>query len=235
MPYTRDHLLLRFGGSSASFTEEWSCGVRLAPADPSIVGNALLAIASDALPAVAEACVDYVQDPAAGFSAIAGLDWVKLNPISAATGNYLSGSVTFEQEIEPRVTGAQPQLPLQIAYCVTLRGEFRRGPAARGRYYVPVGAQDTPVVTSTGVMPATRAQARADAAGTFLEAIQTLNVGGDPGESLRVRLFGDGTSGPRESTVQRVEVGNVYDTQRRRREQIEETYSNSATWTEPAP
>lgn len=231
--YPRRHVLLRFGGSAAEGQESWSCGVRLATIDPAVGPATLLQSCQEALENVQEACAEYVETPNARFSNLLRLEFVKLNPIDT-DGRYIFPDQPVEHLFEgPDVpTGTAQAAPLQLAYCVTLRGEFRRGPAARGRYYVPCGVTGVPVVTSTGVIAEGQAQAAADAAGTFLESVQVLDL--DPvGASLKLRLMGDGQSGPRESSVTRVEVGNVYDTQRRRRHQIEETYYPATTWVEP--
>lgn len=227
--YTEDHLLLRFGGPAAQAQEEWSCGVRLAfnvPPAPA----AQLELAQDALATMVTACSNYVQSGSAGFNSLCSLGYVKLNPINASTGKYRFPNSPVEQLLEaPLPTGPAPSGPLQVAYVVTLRGtDFRRGPAAFGRWYVPVGA---PTTTNTGVFGAASAQQYADRAGSFLEEIQYISS--DPGLVLRAQLFGDGIGGPRQSDVRSVEVGNVYDTQRRRRASIEETYYPATTWIIP--
>lgn len=229
--YSQNHLLLRFGGEAAQGQETWSCGVRLIQngvTDP----EALLAFAESALDAMVEACEDYVSTPSAAFSPLVRLQQVDLNPIGT-NGKYLfpNSPVGYTYPDTGIPGAATNAAPLQVAYCVTLRSSlYRRGPAARGRYYVPCGDVG---VTSTGVMGTGAATTYANAAGTFLEAIQV--VGTEPSEAARVRLLGDGAGGPRISPVGSVEVGNVYDTQRRRRRQIEETYIVSTTWTEPSP
>lgn len=227
--YSEDHLLLRFGGAAASGQEEWSCGVRLAfnvvPAP-----SEQLDLANDALALMVEQASSYVASGSSGFNSLCTLNYVKLNPIQATTGKYRFPNSPVEQLLEaPYPTGQVAPGPLQVAYVVTLRAtDYRRGPAAFGRWYVPTGA---PTTTSTGVINAATAQQWADRAGTFLEAIQYISS--DPGLVLRAQLFGDGVGGPRQSDIRSVEVGNVYDTQRRRRESIEETYFPATTWVIP--
>lgn len=228
MPFTRDHLLLRFGGPAAQGQETWSCGVRLAP-NAELTGAELLDLANASLESISESVEGYFISPESDFNGLCELEYVKLNPISAATEKYLFPDSPVEFLYEGTLpTGLGGNGPLQLAYCVTLRGTYRRGSAALGRYYVPVGGAQ---VTSTGVMTQQDALTKADRAGTFLEQIQV--VGADPADVLRLRLFGDGLAGPRESRVRLVEVGNVFDTQRRRRNQVDETYYAAATWVEP--
>lgn len=227
--YTEDHLLLRFGGDAYAGQEEWSCGVRLAWNVVPAPGDQISA-AEDALAIIAPICGAYVSSGAADFSSGVRLTYVKLNPIQATTGKYRFPNQPVEYLVpDPKPVGSAAPGPPQVAYVVTLRAEdYRRGPAAFGRFYVPCGDVG---VTGTGVFSEASAQAYADRAGTFLEDIQFISA--DPGEVLRVQLFGDGVGGPRQSNVRSVEVGNVYDTQRRRRASIDETYFAADTWITP--
>lgn len=228
MPYTENHALLRWGGSAWQGQESWSCSTRLRqPGGDS--PEALLTNAQDTVEAIAAIVETYVETNAAMFNGQSLLEYVELNPISAATGDYLFPNSPVRFEL---VTPAAPPLPAgypQVAYCVTLRSSlYRRGPAARGRWYVPAGSAGG-AVTSTGVMPATLAEEAADAAGTFLQSVSNLGGVTDP-DPWVAWLYGDGIGGPRDSPVGTVQVGNVWDTQRRRRRQIVETYSDATTW-----
>lgn len=228
MPYTENHVLLRFGGTAWQGQETWSCGLRMKQAGGDSA-DALLSNAQDTVEEIAGLVNAYVDRPASGFSSSCNVDYVQLNPISAATGDYLFPNTPVEFIVNPpNNSGGSLGYP-QIAYCVTLRSSlFKRGPAARGRWYVPAAAE-SPIVTSTGVMSALDAQERADSAGTFLQALTQLTGPLDPNLWIPW-LYGDGIGGPRDSPIGDVQVGNVYDTQRRRRRQIGETYFDSATW-----
>lgn len=221
--YTENFGLLRFGGTAWSDTEEWSCGLKLRH----IGGDAAGPLIADVLAsqeAVADAVQLYVADSDADFSAGIRLNWMRFNAISKSTGKYLDPNSPNYFEYETAIGGQAPVIVPQVAYCVTLRGLPKRGPAARGRWFVPTGSRVSPIVTSTGVMPAATALLRANAAGRFLEALQDISIGEGP-NTWNPYLFGDGIGGPQDSPLTTVSVGNVYDTQRRRRNQLEETYS----------
>lgn len=229
--YSSPHVLLRFGGSAASGQESWSCGVRLKANGP--LSNAeLLEFSQASVETMSEVVEGYFTSTEASFNPLCELDYVKLNPIGT-DGKYLfpNDPVEFLFQTPAPVGAGSPAGPLQLAYCITLRGTYRRGPAAFGRWYVPVSLSGT---TGTGVMSESGALTKANRAGTFLEDIQLIDIG-DPARVFRVRLYGDGVGGPKESGVRLVQCGNVYDTQRRRREQIEETYFDATTWTNPNP
>lgn len=221
--YTENFALLRFGGTAWSDTEEWSCGLKLRHNGGDAPGP-LLADVLASQEDVAQEVQYYVADSDADFSAGIRLSWMRFNAISSSTGKYLDPNSPNYFEYEVAIGGQAPVVTPQVAYCVTLRGIPKRGPASKGRWYVPAGSRVSPIVTSTGVMPAATALLRANAAGRFLTALQSIQVGEGP-NTWNPFLFGDGISGPADSPLVSVSVGNVYDTQRRRRNQLVETYS----------
>lgn len=225
--YTENWAELRWGGGAWADQETWSCGLKL----KHIGGDALAPMLADAQ-ATVEDCAAVIEDYFSGDSGHSGglrLEWVRLNPIDRTTGKYAFPNEPILYEYETPV-----QSPLnagfpQVAYCVTMRGVPKRGPAARGRWYVPCTSPN-PSVTGTGVMAANIAQAWANAAGTFLRALQDIESGEGP-NTWSPHLYGQSETAPSvDSGIVSVSVGNVFDTQRRRRAQIEETYYPAATW-----
>lgn len=226
--YTENHALLRFGGPAYSDGEIWSCGLRLRHIGGDSAGP-LVADTEATIADVAQVVLDYFQRPASLFSAYVRLAWVELNGISSTTGKYLEPNDPVRFEYETSVAGSGTNAAPQLAACVTLKGLTNRGPASRGRWYVPYGIQAATLVTGTGVTPATPTQAMADSAGTFLDDLQGVESGTGP-NIWSPHLFGDGVSGPRDSPIADVLVGNVLDTQRRRRNSLEETYYSATNW-----
>lgn len=223
--YTLNHALLRFGGPSVGGAEQWSCGLRL----KHLGGDGLEAMrqeAIDTIETVAAICVDYVNDVNAAFNGLVAVEWVKLDVINKATGKYAYPDNPNTFELEAPDTAAGPPGPLQVAYRVTTRGLYKRGPAARGGWFVPVGAAG---VTNVGRISTANAQAMADAAGSFLRNLAEIDSGSGP-DAWVPWLFGDGKTGPRDSVIDLVQVGDVYDTQRRRRNELDEVYVPSATY-----
>lgn len=227
MPYTENHLLVRFGGPAWAEQEEWSCGFRLRH----IGGDA-----ADPMLADAQASVEDIYDVLAAYwtrqatysSAFNELRWVEANPISAATGKYLfpNQPVRFEGAMaRSSLVNAIPQ----VAYCVTLKGLTNRGPGSRGRWYVPVAFVAAQPLTSTGVVQQSLCEGMANSAAEMLEDVQAISVGAGP-NTWNPHLFGDGKGGPVMSPITEVSVGNVLDTQRRRRNQLEETYFPATVW-----
>lgn len=225
--YTENHALLVWGGEGYSGQEEWSNSTRLKHLGGD-AGPAMQDEIEATLDDVVAAVQAYVTRPQSGYAGNITLNWVRLNVISAATGRYLYPNNPIIRELEtPVTTPGASSLP-QAAYCVTLRSGLRRGPASKGRWYVPC-TLPSPIVTSTGVMSATRAQELANSAGTFLSDLANIDSGAGP-DAWSPWLYGSGEAGDVDAAVQTASVGNVYDTQRRRRESLLETYYEATTY-----
>lgn len=120
-------------------------------------------------------------------------------------------------------------LPAQLALVATMTSDNQRGLASKGRMYLP--GVNVPIGGTTGKIDATSAGNIATNFKTFLDA---CNVG--TGVAGRVILASKGRKAPPAQNgdtvyaggvnawVTGVRVGDVYDTQRRRREQLAETY-----------
>lgn len=225
--YTENHALLRFGGPAWAEQEIWSCGLRLRH----IGGDS-----ADPMLADAQASIEDVYDVLAAYwtraetysSAFCELRWAELNPISAATGKYLFPNTPVRFEGAMARSSYVNAIP-QIAYCVTLRGLNNRGPASRGRWYVPPGFVAAQPLTATGVVQQSLCEGMANSAGTLLDDLQSISVGAGP-NTWSPHLYGDGKTGPADSPVATIAVGNVLDTQRRRRNSLEETYFDATNW-----
>ncbi|HMU62789.1 MAG TPA: hypothetical protein PKA66_13465, partial [Gemmatimonadales bacterium] len=113
-------------------------------------------------------------------------------------------------------------LPLQIAQVVSLRtnNSSKRG---RGRVYLP-GMTATTITTTNGTVNATFRTNMLGTFKTFLEAI-SIGAGGSPPV---VRPVVIGSPYTTYYQVTEIRMGNLLDTQRRRRRQIEEVYTTAS-------
>ena len=225
MPYTQNFAQLRFGGPAWANAEEWCCSVKLKhiggdAADP------MLQEAKDTVAAVAAEVRAYITSLGARFPVSHTLSWVSLNPINKTTGLYLFPNDAVIYDLPTPARGLSGGNVPQVAYCVTTRSVIKRGPAAFGRWYMP--APDFQI-TSTGVIEQSVCQELANAAGTFLKSLQEIESGQGP-TAWSPWHYGSGKGGPADSSVASVGVGNVADTQRRRRNQIVETYFPATTY-----
>lgn len=227
-PFNQNHLYLQFGGKLPG-NEDWSCGIRLAGTGVGVteaMSDAILAgmdvgafLETHAAPKV----LAYFTDGNLSLSASALLTFAKLNLI-LRTGHY--DSLNSHEHVFANVNGAggaNNRPPNQVALAVSLTTGFDRGPAHRGRFYLPLPAG---LVDSAGLWPANLAVSAAAATKTFLEALSDvpgIDLPGSPGAVVMSRKAGS----PACRRVTGVEVGRVLDTQRRRRRSLPETYQSN--------
>ncbi len=138
-------------------------------------------------------------------------------------GRYDGTAVPISYPTAPVAGGSSGNpLPPQIALVATLIAGSGKGLAGKGRMYLPGVRQ---VVDDSGHLLGTTPQTIATNLTTFFNGIRTLSSApGVPINASRgsVKLLG---ADARNVPINGVRVGNVYDTQRRRRNQLQETYS----------
>lgn len=203
------HLYCQWGGTLPG-GDEWSCGVRIAP-----TSGTAIAYSDTMLNAMATAVEAWHTN--GKISPRALLTFTKLNVINNA-GKY-NDPVTHEH-IHANVpgTGVDSRTPPnQIALAVSLTTGFTRGPAHRGRFYMPL---PTILVQTDGLISAADRDTVVTPALTFLAA---LNTAAGSGQAVAVMSRKSGAAGHR--AVTGIQVGRVLDTQRRRRNKLAETYS----------
>jgi hypothetical protein len=149
------------------------------------------------------------------------LTYAKANYIKT-DGHYLDVN-THEHVYNPppvgNYSGNQP--PNQVSLAISLVTGLQRGYAHRGRFYSPLPSF---TVQPDGRISQGNADEVAAAASVFLTALNDQpgwDVGPKDHKVLVMSSRGAGASNP----VSGVEVGRVLDTQRRRRQELVETYS----------
>ena len=179
------------------------------------------------MPTAAAALDDLVKDlstwmAASNSASSAALAWVKFNEIDAVTRRYKSATETHERILTTPVRGrvegnGMPQQTL----CISLLTGAKRGLASRGRFYPPatIAALDP-----DGTVTRNTVQAVATAARTLITNLNNWPGTDTPLGGQVVVLGGNGTTRP----VTAVSVGNVMDTQRRRRNKLRERYTTLA-------
>lgn len=221
MSYDRQHVLMTWGGPLAT-TEQWSCGVRFAalpngdPAPPTDVTPAEFLLLSNQIDEVWARLVTWFQsgNTGAAIGALAQLSWCKLALIGE-DGDYAAEPAAYETTpVNPPVTTT---LPPQCAYVVSLRSGLSLGRANYGRFYVP-----TPTWTvgqTNGLATEAQATQARTAAKTMLRGVEAdLQV---QLSTLRLALMSNLGFG-QTKLVTDLGVGRVIDTQRRRRNKLNE-------------
>jgi hypothetical protein len=116
-------------------------------------------------------------------------------------------------------------LPPQLACCVSFTSGYHTGTAARGRMFLP--GVNCSLDGATGRMVSTYRNQVATGMQTFVNAVNTATVPGSAGKMILVGRAGLGTVAPHEpknAYITGLKVGDIFDTQRRRRNGIRETY-----------
>lgn len=224
MPYPV-HWRVTFGGPFWT-TDEWSCSLRIGKADlnvfqqPTGPGYDNL----DGPAALTDVAADVAKFHAAStslFSNQAKLGFVKFNRIGS-DGRYVDQSRTREKRYSPTVSPSTTSAGIpQVAIAVTLRSDRDRGPLSRGRFFIPTGA--TPTDAGSPLLSTLGATNLATSVATLIRDLNNwagldTNGAGVILVSPGGRGLPDGGSAP----VTRVEVGRVFDTQRRRRSSLQE-------------
>lgn len=221
--YDRNHILVQWGGTLPG-KEEWSCGVRMAN---DMVGNNM-----SSLPSAGELQTwldGSLKDAVQAFhtratSHISGwclLTFVKAN-IVGMDGRYVD-NITHEHVFTPTPgDSVSPLYPNQVALVASLTTGLARGPAHRGRFYMPLPA--IALEPSTGAIAVGGAIDVAGSVKTFIEALSDT-PGIDIASDVNVCVMSRKTGAAATHKVTGVEVGRVLDTQRRRRRSLDEQYA----------
>ena len=179
------------------------------------------------MPTADAALDDLVQDlstwmAASQSSSAASLGWVKFNEIDPLSRRYKSATETHERILTTPVRGSvegngMPQQTL----CISLLTGAKRGLASRGRFYPPATVLS---LSSAGTVSKPGVTLVATAARTLITNLNNWPGTDTPIGGQVVVLGGNGTTRP----VTAVSVGNVMDTQRRRRNKLRESYTTLA-------
>lgn len=148
----------------------------------------------------------------------AKLEYVKFNLIDKATGHYTNQGETIESLFSPLVVhDGGVQIPNQLTQAITLHSDVSRGRGSKGRFYPPSSFMSTGGTTNIGAdgrISAANAKATADSA---QELISELNAAAS---SFNAVVWSQLAQQAR--AVEKVSVGRVVDTQRRRRSSLDE-------------
>lgn len=207
--FDQAHHYVQWGGTLPG-GEQWSCGLRMVPVTGGTPTNdpALLTGVSAAVEA-------FHTNASSQISPGAKLTFTKMNAVGA-DGHYLS--LLTAEHVHASVAGGgsgSNTPPNQIALVVTLETGFSRGPAHRGRFYMPLPM--TPIGSDGRIATGSRDPVVA-AATTFLTALNAVTA------NVKVGVYSRKDGAPAHRLVTAMSVGRVLDTQRRRRNKLVEAY-----------
>lgn len=231
-----DHYLLSFGGSFFG-SEVWNCTMRFM--DPAGRSRTEMDELCDTFLAHAKTQVrNWLMTPAAGFSAVAGLGWIKFNAIDDR-GHYVSATTTHMDKWSPEETGgsaswaSEAYCPPDTALAISFHSAYRGPRRANGRIYLP---PQMPDLTAGGRIASDALTAIAFNAQTVVDNLNDLpgfDVGTGPRLAVVSRRSETGAA-PVCTEVNEIRVGDVLDTQRRRGNKLRESYTKLPVATSPA-
>lgn len=209
MPYPAPHTYVTWFGDAYSGAEQWQVGLRIAAGfEPPTTAEL------EALDDAMEALLTTTNVAFPNGRRYLGL---KVAP-QTVDGRYPDGVDAVEYLRPTPVSGGAAVGYPQIALVLSLRTARTRGYASNGRMYIP--SSFTPNVAD-GRISALNAGSAAAAGAAFIAAVNAAGIG----LASVMSTVGAGRVEP----ITGVRVGRVMDTQRRRRNQLTEEY------TEPTP
>lgn len=220
MAYANRIKRLTFSGTCFGGAEIWSTGLFIA--DPgSDVGTAT----QTEVDLYAARWATFFGLSANGFSNKYSTTQTKLSVLDTAGHPDPLNTVYNTALITPGGASAPP-MPPQISVVASLRATAIHGLATHGRMYLP--GNTFAIDSTTGRIPSA-------AVSTLITAFQTMinGINSDAPVSEVVSLCSKGRTTPTvlagvSQAVTHVEMGDVYDTQRRRRNGFNETYTNKS-------
>lgn len=223
--YAHKFVRVTISGTCFNGTEEWSTGFQMGSPTADMVGATAPGAQS-----IATAWQTFFTTAANSFCSQYKTTQVKAALINT-DGKTDLDSIDYYNYPTP-ITGGGSVFPLppQITIAATLTSDNQRGLAAKGRMYLP--GINFPPATATGKIDTASIGTLATNFKAFLDAVNTgSGVSGKVVLASKGRKqAGVGTDGQplylggRTAWVTGCRIGDVYDTQRRRRNGLAETY-----------
>lgn len=219
------HWLLTFGGTLLSNRSEiWTNSIRFAP---DVEGQWELDQQETALEMLNTLSARWgvAGDGGCMVSGSVFLEWAKFNEIGP-DGKYADGTTTHEAFLatpKPGIGAPGAGYVPQITSAISWQTTRQRGPASKGRIFLPM-----PVMTMTGAgrIDGNGANDCARAWANTINALNDVVALRFQSDAIRASVVSDVGQGAA-AHIASVRVGNVYDTQRRRRNALEELYYTS--------
>jgi hypothetical protein len=207
-----NHKLLTIGGGLFGGGERWSIGIRFANSFDGTTG-----IDQTEVDACQAPVRTWFASTSSFFPTFHSVDMIKLAPIGIDgryPGSLEAKEATISTPIQGGTTGGS--LPGQISLVVSLTTPFSRGRAHIGRVYPPPLAPSVQI-SATGLVPSGNIVSYMGTFKTMLNGIRAIPGLGAPAVMSKI---GTGIS----IGISGLRVGQVYDTQRRRRSSLPEAY-----------
>lgn len=219
----RFHRLVILG---TAFTDVWNTSLSIAADN----GTDLEAVTPELLETIAGVVSAWYTKntaPNVQFGTTHKLTGIKLNRIGV-DGRYVDDT-TQEWTYPTPLAGTNVLTPIaQAATVMSLRTAAARGPASRGRMYLPPATGFTAPDATTGLASAAAALRVAQAGAEFIDGINDAYNATFPTFSVGEVVVASNTGLGRFRRVTEIQVGRVPDVMRSRRSALSEDYQSAA-------
>lgn len=216
MAFPYSYFKLTFGGSLSGTEEIFSCGLALAREESDVTLNDLSDLSAGNLGNIANTISDFFSDNRNGVPSKYRLEWFKIALIGT-NGKYIGPPAEFIWSSPVRggdnVKGFIPS----TAVVYTLMSKKFKDPGKYNRFYLPT----VPPNTYNFKLTNDETSDRAESASEFILALNVFFLA--EFTSIQVRAVSQRVSSYKR--IEDVKVGNIIDSQRRRRNRLYETYS----------
>lgn len=216
MAYSEPFIKLSFGGT-VSGEDVWSNALSLGSPETGVTQAAFNALE----PQQFESALRTAYMGAQGMASYETVSWIKLAYIGE-DGKYIGEPKIYDFNVPGQGSGSF-NVPPQDSIVISHLTEAKRGLAYRGRTYLPAGFGDA---TANGKLSSATINTILTKFTTFFNAINTITTT-TTGLPIKVIVNSNVRSGM-SRYVTALSVGNLVDTQRRRRNRLSEAYVDAA-------
>lgn len=212
MAHPHDFNQVQIIGDAYDGAEIWTTGFSMGATEQAAVDPTI-----EAAEYIATQWATFFTTLTSGFSNEYRTLAVKYNKIDAVTSRQATDPTIEYVYPSPVVGVGSNQMPPQCTVVLSLRAEQSRGLATKGRMYLPItGLQ----IGTAGTIAGGSVTNVLTNAATFFNSLR--NNAAAPG--VPILTSGAGSIVGASNGVAQIAVGNMYDTQRRRRNQMQEAY-----------
>lgn len=218
MAYPHTFWKITFGGELETTDEIWSCGFHVAAGTSDVTASLQPANESTELMAIWDALETFHTAAVNSVPGKMKLRWVKIATIGK-DGRYLQAPSEYLSEYGISGSHTGSFIP-STAVVYTLAANKFKDPGKYSRFYLPTAP---PSQNGAFKELSVQSQDRADSAVVLIDAVNAVFLGLN--SAYKVRAVSQRVSDYLD--IKKVRVGNVIDTQRRRRNGLYETYKEA--------
>lgn len=216
MAFVRPYIRFTFGGTTAGANEIWSCGLALGHGAEGTDPLTWFANVTAKLPDLGLAVKHFMENTDSRIPANVTLVSVKIALIGT-DGKYMTEAVEYPISSTGQINAAYSP---QDAMVIGLVSDKFKDPGKNNRFYIPTVG---PAGTNEWKLSTIEQSNLAESAADFISEIASVGLVGTSDEQFGVHVVSDAGTG-HENVAYTVRVGAIVDTQRRRRNKLQENY-----------